>query len=128
MPSVSLETLRWQRRLVVAFGDAPDELAELERVVRERACALRERDTDVHHVRSGGAMPLTDGSAPLDGSARDALAAVHRGEGFELVLIGKDGGVKRRAGRADALPDFLDAIDAMPMRRAERARDGGGCD
>lgn len=137
---VSLDALRWQRRLVVAFGDVPSEIASLERLVDEHACRLAERDTDVHRVTEDAVVPLSAGAARLDAAARDALAALHdataseryeagsaAASAFELVLIGKDGGVKRRAPTADALPGFLDAIDGMPMRRAEMARDPGGC-
>ena len=38
---------------------------------------------------------------------------------FEVVLIGKDGGVKARTSDPGALQDFLALIDTMPMRRAE---------
>jgi len=49
---------------------------------------------------------------------------------FEMVLIGKDGGVKARTYELNALEDFLALIDTMPMRRAEiqsRGGSDGGC-
>ena len=139
----SLDALRWQRRLIVAFGDAPAEVETLERLVDENACRLDERDTDVYRVTSEAALPLSAGAVRLDDASRAALMELTRvpktgrasdertGDAppgpFELVLIGKDGGVKRRAPAADALPDFLDAVDGMPMRRVEMARGAGNC-
>gem|GEM_PF-3413501 len=38
------------------------------------------------------------------------------------MLVGKDGGVKARATKPEALDEFLDTIDRMPMRRAEIQR------
>jgi len=47
----------------------------------------------------------------------------------EVVLVGKDGGVKRRAARAMAPSELFGLIDAMPDRRQEmyeRSRSGDG--
>ena len=41
---------------------------------------------------------------------------------FSVVLIGKDGGVKVRAGETMRLTDIFARIDTMPMRRQEMRR------
>ncbi len=62
----------------------------------------------------------------VDGSASDALRAdrlrqdyATGTDGFQVVLIGKDGGVKLRAAEPVAAGDFFALIDTMPMRRRE---------
>jgi hypothetical protein len=55
-------------------------------------------------------------------------------QGFEIVLIGLDGGIKLRQDSspekdnlffADPLAELYALIDGMPMRRAEMRRQGG---
>lgn len=63
-------------------------------------------------------------SEPTQAAAaeRDLLLMWSRpdeGRAFEILLIGKDGGVKKRW-RSPALPeDVFSLIDSMPMRQAE---------
>ncbi len=112
------------RRLVVAFGTPGSAaMARLERLVADARCRLVDRDVDVRFVdvaeldsAGGGAAPALVRLAGLRGA--DAGS-------FELVLVGKDGGVKARADDPDALSAFLERIDTMPMRRAEIRRRGG---
>ena len=47
-------------------------------------------------------------------------------DAFAVLLIGKDGGVKLRSARPLALRGLFEAIDAMPMRRAEMRRQVAG--
>ena len=126
---IPLDALRWRRRLVLARAATPAALDALERLVAERACELAERDTDVYRVSGRSLVPLSGEAAALDETARETLLGKMDGadDGVELVLIGKDGGVKERAEDVAALDAFLGAIDAMPMRRAERARDADDC-
>ncbi len=43
-------------------------------------------------------------------------------DGFAVLLIGKDGGVKLRSARPLDRPTLFATIDAMPMRQAEMRR------
>ena len=40
-------------------------------------------------------------------------------DSFELLLIGKDGGVKANSHRIKDLDEFITLIDGMPMRKQE---------
>ena len=40
-------------------------------------------------------------------------------DGFEIILIGKGGGIKLRSKTPIGVEDLLSLIDAMPMRRQE---------
>ncbi len=51
-----------------------------------------------------------------DGPGADAL---RDGQGFQVLLIGKDGGIKMRSATPVAAEDILSLIDSMPMRQQE---------
>lgn len=125
------------RRQIIVFtepGSVPGE--SVERSVDALRCELVERDTDVRMV---DISELPDTSTTATSESRDnerilfELVKLRGSErpDFELVLIGKDGGVKARTSDPNALEDFLALIDSMPMRRAEMRSKGshdGPCD
>lgn len=110
----------WQgkNRVLVLYAPAashPEYVKQL-RMLESRKDGLAERDL----VQ----VALTDGEADAD--ARNYLEkelGVRRGE-FNLVLIGKDGGVKYRSQQATETRDIFSTIDAMPMRQNEMRRQG----
>ena len=121
------------RRLVIAIGEPGSAgLERLDRLAEAARCRLVDRDVDLIVVDAAELERLRAGPAGtvpvhLEPALREARPA--RG-GFELLLVGKDGGIKARADSPDALEEFLGRIDAMPMRRAEVRRAGGadlGC-
>jgi hypothetical protein len=72
------------------------------------------------HADKGGLaerdiLVLSDISALGRGQLRDTLQI----DGFEVILIGKDGGVKLRAKTPISIQELFSLIDAMPMRRQE---------
>ena len=121
------------RRLVIAIGEPGSAgLERLDRLAEAARCRLVDRDVDLivvdaaelERLRAG---PASAAPAHLEPALRAAGPAR---DGFELLLVGKDGGIKARADSPEALEDFLGRIDAMPMRRAEVRRAGGadlGC-
>lgn len=121
----TLADLRWSWRVILAYAEpgTPAEGALRERV-QALSCEIRARDLAVYRVQGNAALPLTAGAPPLElagpGPGR-------RADGFEMVLIGKDGGVKARATAPADLPDLLARIDRMPMRRREAAERGDPC-
>jgi hypothetical protein len=58
---------------------------------------------------------LSDVSAPGRSQFREALQI----DGFEIFLIGMDGGVKLRSKTPISVEELYAVIDAMPMRRRE---------
>lgn len=91
----TLAALRWQARPVVVLGPEA-QVADLQ----AHAEQLAEREVVI----------LTDGYGA------DAL---RDGQGFQVLLIGKDGGIKMRSARPVAAEDILSLIDSMPMRQQE---------
>lgn len=130
MQSDPLAAWRWTHRLLVV--DVPDSSSG-----RQTFEAFRKAvDAQVDDVRDRSLLIVPVGDLPRPRETRgpwvdlpaDAAVAVRRqlglkGRGAELVLIGKDGGVKsRQSGSVFDLAQVLVEIDGMPMRRAERKR------
>lgn len=101
---------RWKNQLEILAAD-PTGLAERKLVVYQI------RDNHYRHGLStqGDWKKLT--SPPAD--------PFLSGEGFEIILIGLDGGVKLRQNELLPLAELFALIDGMPMRKAEIRRQGG---
>ena len=127
----TLDSLQWSRRVVLAFAVPGSERADdLRAAVERSACRLADRDLAVYLVRDAAPEPI-DGAAPSLSSERAAdLRAVFRPRDprFEMVLIGKDGGLKARSADPDDLDRFFELIDGMPMRRQEMAARAVDCE
>jgi hypothetical protein len=99
------------QRLVVVVGRADDPRAAQQHAALERdAAALHERDVAVQDITPEAAR-----------RERPELGVDPRAA-FEVLLIGKDGGVKLRRDRPVAVSEITGLIDAMPMRQNEMRR------
>lgn len=116
----SLDALRGERRVLLVFVDGEtgrreDVLDTLE----ASADGLAERDV-TWFVFADDALVATTHEAPVAprfaADLRREFAPVDRP--LDVLLIGKDGGLKRRASRLDVVSLFT-SIDRMPMRRRE---------
>jgi hypothetical protein len=116
-----LDHLRWQQRVIVVMAEAPDDpaLLEQQRRLREAAPDLAVRDVTL--ITATNETVTIDGNRAAGRPSADQLRhAYARGaSGFQVVLIGKDGGVKLRAGEPVPTADVLALIDSMPMRQRE---------
>lgn len=108
--AVDLEAYRWSHRPVLLFSPSENEPAYVEQRAALEASqdGLVERDIVV----------LID----TDPNGQGLLRASFGAEGFEVLLIGKDGGVKLRQQEPVGTGALFAAIDAMPMRRQEIGR------
>lgn len=104
----------------------PRLLETLSRIEASR-CELDSRDMVL------GVM-VSEGTSTLDGQAIDAGAAKQLmeqyavgPESFRVLLIGKDGGEKRRVNDVPDLGAIYALIDGMPMRGREMAADPSRC-
>ncbi|SIS91174.1 protein of unknown function [Roseivivax lentus] len=99
--------LRWQARIVVVLADDAADAAFCDQMARLRSAGagLAERDIIV----------FTD----TDPATRGPLGTRLSDGPFTALLIGKDGGTKRRESAPLAIDDLFATIDAMPMRRRE---------
>lgn len=101
------ERFLWQNRLLLVFSDSPLEprFAEQERLLRERAAALAERDVRI----------VLD----TDPSAMSPLRTKYRPRGFMMMLIGKDGMVYLRKPAPWDVREISRSIDKLPLRQQE---------
>jgi hypothetical protein len=112
-----LSQYRWKNRVLVLFGDKADrDVARQIDFLKRKEADLADRDMVVLHVTKDRVIPVY-GEAPA--AAADGLhSELKAPNGFELVLIGKDGGVKLRSREPTTSAEIFDLIDRMPMRRA----------
>ena len=126
----TLTDYQWKNRLLVAFiqDDAALE-TEFTKQIDTLACELKNRDLIVFVVSGEVARSLNQGSESLDEQSFATLKSRREfpDASFEMLLIGKDGGIKASSADATQLPDFLSLIDTMPMRRAEIAQQASDC-
>ena len=113
-----LDQLRWQNRLIVVHtAGAPDSALTV----------LKSADEDIVERHIVWFVISADGlstnySRPVHADLGQSIAEqLFDGGESGVVLIGKDGGVKKRADELDLLTLF-GLIDTMPMRRAEMER------
>lgn len=109
-----LAEYRWTHRVILIFADSARDpryirqLQELESV----ADALAERDAVV-------VSDTTPGPSRFDTTA---LRRKYRPHGFNVLLIGKDGEVKRRTPQPVEGPQIVRQIDRLPLRQQEMGR------
>ena len=103
----TLDQYRWTNRPVLLF--APSE--------RDEAYLLQMKilDADKSGLAERDILVLSDISALGKGKLRETLQI----DGFEIILIGKDGVVKFRSKTPISVEELFSLIDAMPMRRQE---------
>lgn len=110
----------WRNRPLLVFApDAANPLIAAQRAALARETGgLTERDMTVIVV-AGEAVTVDGAPAPKLGAA--ALRARYgvAADAAEALLVGKDGGVKRRQSKPFDVMDLFDTIDAMPMRQQE---------
>ena len=116
-----LDALRWKHRILILFG--PSESDPSFRLQKQdlasRDQEVIERDLMVLEILEHGESRASD--RMLSEKAAEAIrnrVGVRSGR-FQVLLIGKDGGVKLRSERPVPVQDILGLIDSMPMRRQE---------
>ncbi|PZR00496.1 MAG: methylmalonyl-CoA epimerase [Cereibacter sphaeroides] len=105
--TVELGQFLWLKRPLVVFADTPDDPAfqrQMARIMAELP-PLEERDVVI----------LTD----TDPAARTSVRERLRPRGFSLVIMDKDGEVKRRNPSPWGVREITRAIDRFPLRRQE---------
>lgn len=115
----SLSDLNWKNRVVLVFANQGDhKLQQQVQLLKERSSELADRDMVVIAV-SG------DDTQTIFGNAPALTAALLRREAdidksFQVILVGKDGGIKLRSDTVVGDVEMFEVIDRMPMRKAER--------
>ena len=122
--ALDLVDYQWRNRVLVLVAASPENpsVAVALGRVEQSTTALTERHVVVIQLFTQAAS-LADGR-PLTTAEAEGLRkelAVDRHDEV-LILIGKDGDIKRRAPLQIDLAEIFAQIDAMPMRREEMRR------
>ena len=116
-----LDALRWKHRILLLFG--PSESDPSFRLQKQdlasRAQEVIERDLVILEILENGESRASDRII-----SEKAAEGIRSGFGvrsgrFQVLLIGKDGGVKLRSEQPVSVQDIFGLIDSMPMRRQE---------
>ena len=123
----SLDALRWKNRVIVVFSDSESNNNDsVKEWVSTNGCRLADREVMVISINDQKSEHLANTladrrSIDLDAETIQALAQSRKftHDSFELLLIGKDGGIKANSNRIKDLDEFITLIDGMPMRKQE---------
>jgi hypothetical protein len=118
----------WNQRLLVLVAPASDDpqLTAQRHWLEGQRAALADRDMLVIEVWVDAGLAGDQPLSAVDAAVLRDRLQVAPGDRLQL-LIGKDGGIKRRAALNADLSESLQQIDAMPMRRQEiRAKQRAG--
>jgi hypothetical protein len=118
---LDLDSLRWKNRVIVLFSPSESDASfQLQKQgLASSAQGVLERDLMVLEIveqgqsRAGNHL-LSEKSVQ---DVRKRLGVV--GGSFQVLLIGKDGGVKLRSSEPVSMKDLFGLIDSMPMRQQE---------
>jgi hypothetical protein len=123
-----LDHALWQERLLILIAPSADDPLVLrqKQVLHDRRDAVEERRLRVIelYAEHDGATGQ-DLLSPQQDEIRQRLGAAP--DSRELILVGLDGRMKRRAPLATPMSEIFRQIDGMPMRRQqieERRRQG----
>ncbi|MGN7295109.1 DUF4174 domain-containing protein [Rhizobium sp. SAFR-030] len=125
----ALADFRWKQRILLVYGTEDD--PRLQRQIAEftqRPDAMAERDLLVLKV-AGAEVEAVSGGTSSGAVIRQAGTADHlRQEGgvddrsFQVLLVGKDGGIKLRRSDVVDPEEIIALIDSMPMRQTEQRK------
>ncbi len=117
----SMATYRWKKRPLLLFAPSAGDVSLVAQLteVGNALAAFNERDMALVVVLEKGQSEADGQEIPGTAGARlRSHYGVPAGQ-FALRLVGKDGGVKRRANAPVTMQTLFDQIDAMPMRQRE---------
>ncbi|AOS97711.1 hypothetical protein AUP74_02303 [Microbulbifer aggregans] len=119
MPLQSLDQLQWKNRILLVR--AATETDGAARELREAEAGVTDRDMVWFIVAARNIVQTNYPGALAEDFADKLLEGYFPQAGDNVVLIGKDGGVKHRAPELN-LENVFSLIDAMPMRKQEIER------
>lgn len=113
-----LEEHRWENRVLLVFADreSDEQLQQQLDIFETHETDVLDRDLVVYEL-VGEQVRYKDKTLSANNAVWRTQYDVQ--QDFQVLLIGKDGGVKMRKSKVVAMQDINDLIDSMPMRRAE---------
>ena len=118
---LDLDALRWKNRVFLLFSPSESDASfQLQKQgLASSAQGVLDRDLMVLEIVEQGQSKAVNHllSEKSVQDIRKRLGVV--GGSFQVLLIGKDGGVKLRSSEAVSMKDLFGLIDSMPMRQQE---------
>ncbi|MFC1579482.1 DUF4174 domain-containing protein [Thermodesulfobacteriota bacterium] len=119
-----LEEYQWKNRVLIIFTDSEDTPpfnAQM-RILGEEKDGLLDRDLIIVEVLEKGNSRC--GEIQIAAQAAEKLRKQFQVTPglFQVLLLGKDGGIKLRRGEPVLAKDLFGIIDSMPMRQQEMRR------
>lgn len=121
MSSFNLSSQKWQNRVLLVFAPSVDNLSYQQQmqILQEQKNGFTDRDLVLVQVLAtdksyANGQPIDESSAA---KLRDRFGVDQ--ENFQVILVGKDGGVKRQDTTPVQVEAIFEQIDAMPMRQQE---------
>ncbi len=127
--AADLDDYLWKSRPLLVFAPTQNDprlVETLDRIEASR-CDFVDRDMVLGVVVTEGESTLDGNVIDTDESRRLAKRYAVGADAFTVLLIGKDGGEKRRATAVPDLQAIYALIDGMPMRSNEMRADPGRC-
>lgn len=123
MNAQNLTEYQWENRLVVMFSQSEKSPAVEKQLknLEEKSEGLKERKLKIIHSIPGRQRIIFPSSSEWQDSELYSTMK-QKNTGFEVILIGLDGGVKLRQTEILENQRLFDLIDSMPMRKAEMRR------
>ena len=118
---VGLDDFKWKNRLIVISAPSSDDrwLQEQVGLLSGQSEGIVDRDLRLVVILEQGPSRI-DGSPLCEKSVKEYKTRLGISmEKFQVLLIGKDGGVKLRSSGPVSAERFYSLIDAMPMRQRE---------
>jgi Domain of unknown function (DUF4174) len=126
MSSFNLSSQKWQNRVLLVFAPSVDNLSYQQQmqIFDQHKNAFTDRDLVLVKIlvtdKSYANGQLIDESSAV--KLRDRFGVDQ--ENFRIILVGKDGGVKRSDTTPVQATAIFEQIDAMPMRQQEMQERG----
>lgn len=118
--TMPLQEYKWKNRILLVFSDNPQDqnYQQQLRLLNGHANGLKERDLIILNVFADRVEK--ENSTQVSDINPNVLRQYYKvNTSFTVVLIGKDGGEKKRTQTILNPQELFGIIDAMPMRRAE---------
>ena len=118
---LELDSLRWKKRVLVLFSPSESDASfrSQKHGLDSTAEGVLERDLMVLEIIEQG-QSRAGNRLLSEKSVQDIRKRVRAQTGlFQVLLIGKDGGVKLRSSEPVSMKDLFGLIDSMPMRQQE---------
>lgn len=122
--SGDLEIYRWKNRLVLICAPSRNSTPYRRQkdLLAGKQEEMQDRDIVVIELLMTGESKIGPSPLTMDQQVHMRADYAVPSDGFQFILVGKDGGVKLRAGQPVKPEDLFELVDSMPMRQEEIRR------